>query len=300
MGHKRCVAETRRAERKEKEERGKRTREDLGEEMTEKQRRAMERAGETGSWLSVAPSAVNGTELSEVEFRDALALRYGSTPENLPAKCDGCGEVMSISHALCCKKGGLVHMRHNEVRDELGFLAECALSPSNVRDEPLINISHCEHRGEGKVLHENRGDLMIRGLWERGLESIVDVQVTNLESPSYRNRKPDKVIEGLEKRKKEKYEQDCLDIRRSFTPFITSVDGLHGRLATGVLKQLAKLLAKKWRKPYSSVCGYVRARLRIALVRATNRCIRGSRVPARLMSSPRQQWDDGMGLALFY
>ena len=36
-------------------------------------------------------------------------------------------------------KGGLVHLRHNEIRDELAYLASQALSPSAVRDEPLIN-----------------------------------------------------------------------------------------------------------------------------------------------------------------
>ena len=43
-----------------------------------------------------------------------------------------------ISHALDCKKGGLVTARHNELRDGVSDLAGKALTPSHVRDDPLI------------------------------------------------------------------------------------------------------------------------------------------------------------------
>jgi len=48
--------------------------------------------------------------------------------------------------------------------------------------------------------------------------------------------------------------------------------------ARAFLKRLAKLLAEEWEKPYSTVRGFINARMSIALVRATNRCIRGSRI----------------------
>ena len=44
-------------------------------------RRTILRGQETGQWLSVLPSTVNDTELSAVEFRDALNLRYARTLE---------------------------------------------------------------------------------------------------------------------------------------------------------------------------------------------------------------------------
>jgi hypothetical protein len=47
----------------------------------------------------------------------------------------------TLQHALACKKGGLVIFRHNEIRDELVNLAGKALTPSAVRDEPLIKPS---------------------------------------------------------------------------------------------------------------------------------------------------------------
>eukprot|EP00978_Attheya_sp_CCMP212_P004554 scaffold9935_cov28-Attheya_sp.AAC.1 len=40
----------------------------------------MDRASETGAWLTVMPDRLNGTDLSADEFRDSLLLRFGLTP----------------------------------------------------------------------------------------------------------------------------------------------------------------------------------------------------------------------------
>jgi len=74
-------------------------------------------------------------------------------------------------------------------------------------------------------------------------------------------------------------------------------DGIFGFEARAFLKRLAKSLAEKWEKPYSTVRGFINARMSIALVRATNRCIRGSRIPASNMSN-RFRWEGGAGLGL--
>jgi hypothetical protein len=59
------------------------------------------------------------------------------------------------------------------------------------------------------------------------------------------------------------------------------------------------LLGGKWEKPYSEVCGYVNARMSIAIVRATHLCIRGSRIPTGKMCNRLPQWEDKAGLGLF-
>jgi hypothetical protein len=102
-------------------------------------RRTILQGKETGQWLSVMPSTLNGTELSPQEFRDSLHLRYSRTPGDLPTHCDGCDAKFSIRHALECKVGDLIIMRHNEVNDELGDLASNAMTPSAVQAEPLIS-----------------------------------------------------------------------------------------------------------------------------------------------------------------
>jgi hypothetical protein len=61
------------------------------------------------------------------------------------------------------------------------------------------------------------------------------------------------------------------------------------------------MLAEKWdEKPYpEQVCGYVNARMSIAIVRATHLCIRGSRIPTGKMCNRLPQWEDKAGLGLF-
>ena len=69
------------------------------------------------SWLTIVPTNDNGFSMSSNQFRDAISLRYGKQPTNLPSICDADGESFTVCHALNCKKGGLVTFRHNELRD---------------------------------------------------------------------------------------------------------------------------------------------------------------------------------------
>ena len=54
--------------------------------------------------------------LNKQEFWDNIRLRYGWRIPGLPATC-ACGDKFTIQHAMSCKKGGFVNLRHNEVRD---------------------------------------------------------------------------------------------------------------------------------------------------------------------------------------
>jgi hypothetical protein len=57
---------------------------------------------------------------------------------------------------------------------------------------------------------------------------------------------------------------------------VVSTDGLIGKEAKTLLKNIHPI--DKGGKSYSDVCGYVNARMSIAIVRATHLCL-GSRVP---------------------
>ena len=98
-------------------------------------------AGAAGLWLLVIPDCLNGNSLSTEEFRDNLRLRYNLLPLDMPQLCDGCGAPMTVEHALCCKVGGLVHIRQDDVADEWRHLCGCALSFGRVESEPQIYSS---------------------------------------------------------------------------------------------------------------------------------------------------------------
>jgi len=81
-------------------------------------KKAVEQAKEKGasSWLSTLPLEDQGFTLNKGEFRDALAIRYNAPLRGLPSRCP-CGQPFDMNHAMNCKRGGLVTIRHNNIRD---------------------------------------------------------------------------------------------------------------------------------------------------------------------------------------
>jgi hypothetical protein len=263
-------------------------------------KRRILRSASTGAWLTTMPSLLNGSDLSAEEFRDGVRLRVGLTPTAIPPRCDGCGEKFTTEHAMSCKKGGLILHRHNDLVATWGHLCGQALTPSTVSDEPLIQTSRAvQVAGSNRTepSPELRGDLAVHGFWTRGQTAIFDVRVTDTDQPSNRNTAPAKVLSRHEKEKKDKYGDLCIAQRRTFTPLVFSVDGLPGKEATAASKRLAARLAAKWKRSYSEVCGFVRSRLSIALIRSSSRCLRADRNPIHRIHSPI--WDSGTGLGLY-
>ena len=101
--------------------------------------RRLDRAGKAGTWLTCHPHMLNGNTLSSQEFRDNLRLRYNLLPLDMPQSCDGCGARLTVDHALKCKTGGLVHIRHEDGAVEFRELLRLAWSPSHVEREPSIS-----------------------------------------------------------------------------------------------------------------------------------------------------------------
>ncbi len=94
--------------------------------------------------------------------------------------------------------------------------------------------------------NEARGDVGAHGFWKRGRTTIFDLQVYDTDAKSYGNRNSKKVLEGTAHRKKDKYEEACLERHRDFTPMIFLVDGMADKHARAAEKQIARILAAKW------------------------------------------------------
>ena len=127
------------------------------------------------------PRIINGTNMSSLEFRDALRIRYGLTPINLASHCNGCGAPFTISHAMCCKIGGLVSRRHEAGKYEWISLCKMAFGPSKIIDEPYI-FSHDPNRYQRDTPDQShspgseaRGDFAIKGFWTATNLCIFDI-----------------------------------------------------------------------------------------------------------------------------
>jgi hypothetical protein len=126
--------------------------------------RTLRRGCKTGTWLAVTPSTIVGTYLSSDEFCDSLHIRYGCTPQGIQPACDGCGADFTTHHTFSCAKGGLVIIRHTELRDELSDMATRAFQQSVVCDKPKIH--QCCPTKVGKscaplINNEDRGGVLI-------------------------------------------------------------------------------------------------------------------------------------------
>ena len=90
---------------------------DLGEAMTAAPTLdvcQLRRGTNTGAWLTMLPSTVNGKELGDQEWGNSLFICYIIEPPDLPSHCYGYNSKFSIFDSLDFNNGGLITNHHNE------------------------------------------------------------------------------------------------------------------------------------------------------------------------------------------
>ena len=242
--------------------------------------RAIDLATEKGSstWLTALPLTEHGFALHKDAFHDALALRYGWPPSEMPSKC-ACGSNFSVEHVLSCAKGGFPSIRHNEIRDLTATLLtevchdvciEPGLQP--ISNEILTGATTNTQDGA-------RLDIAANGFWGGTYEkTFLDVRVFNPHAPSNRRIPLSSCYRKHEQTKKRMYEQRCREVEHaSFTPLVMSATGGLAKEATIFYKRLASMLASKWDTSYSSTLCWLRCRLAFSLLRSAIQSIRGAR-----------------------
>jgi hypothetical protein len=82
-------------------------------------------------------------------------------------------------------------MLHGDVRGAFRYLTNSetggVLMPSNTEEKTGLKVA--------KVLASKHSDILIRRLWARGTDCIIDVRVTNTDAKSNFSRNPAKVLE---------------------------------------------------------------------------------------------------------
>lgn len=256
--------------------------------LPERQRRPLIRIveGKASHWLSVVPTAADHFDLSPVEFRDALALRYGKNLQNLPTLCDGCGTEFTITHALNCKKGGLIKHGHDQLRDYCAATANLAYNSVGI--EPLMR----ESSNDVTALY---ADFKAVSVWEAGRVAFFDNRIVNADAPSYASQSWTTTANRHAAEKHRKYDTAAEEARGSFTPLVCSVEAVLHKEYDTYVKRLSFNLATKWNKAYSQILSWVKAQLEISIIKAVGLRIRGTR---RLIRS--LPYEDGAGIPHFY
>ena len=232
-------------------------------------KRAVHQNREKGasSWLTVLPLKDQGFTLNKEEFRDALSLRYDRKIKNLPSKCS-CGELFNVNHAMNCKKGGFVSIRHDSLRNfETNLLKKVC---NDVEIEPKLQPVNND---------EARLDIRARGFWRPGQSAFFDVRLTNTNAQSQVNTPIESIYKKHENEKKRKYNDRVLNNEHgSFTPLVFSINGGLSQENTLYHKHLAEKIANKTDQRYDQVMGWIRCKLSFLIMKSALLCLRGSRV----------------------
>ena len=120
-------------------------------------------------------------------------------------------------------------------------------------------------------------------------------RIVNLDTGSYLRMTPEKALAKAEKENKDLYLRDCLERRRTFTPMVYSVDGIPGAEALAAQKRLAALLSYKLKREYSDMCGFVRARMSLAILRSNSLLLHSPRDKGAWLDLGRQNGKDRTG-----
>ena len=217
------------------------------------------------SWLTVLPLAEHGFTLHRAGLHDAIGLRYGWRPTNVPSTCV-CGKHFNVEHALSCARSGFTSIRHNEIRDNTATLLTEVCKDVCVEPD-LQPVMLDQLRGASANRQDGaRLDISANGVWGGRFEKIYfDVRVLNPLAPTNRNQGPSGMYRTHEREKKKVYEQWVREIEHSsFTPLVFSATGGMGNEATTFYKRLASLLAESWDFPYSRTLVCLRCTCRLS------------------------------------
>ena len=244
-------------------------------------KRQREFATEKGAsiWLTILPLEKEGFALHRSAFKDAVSLRYGWAPENLPLGC-ACGASFTVEHALSCPKGAYPTIRHNELRDITAtMLSEVC---NNVSIEPELQpIDGMTPQFATSNIEEHaRSDIHARGFWGSTHHSaFFDVRVFNPNALSYKKSTPSACYSRHERSKRREYQQRIIEMDGgSFTPLVFSTSGGMGKSALTFYRRLASLMAEKHNQSYANTMKWIRCQLNFSLIRSSIMCIRGSRI----------------------
>ena len=234
------------------------------------------------TWLTALPLREFDFDLNKGEFRDAICLRYGWRPVDLPLVCV-CGEPFTMAHSLMCTYGGFVNKRHNDIRDlSVSLLKDVC---HNVHSEPVLQpLSGETFRLRSSSTEDHaRLDISAEGFWGHRFQRVLfDVRVFCPLSATNSSRSLQMCYKENEDIKKRKYDERVREVEHSFfPPLVFSSSGGCAPIASLFIKRLSLLHSEKFNTQYNTTINFIRCQLSFSILRSAIRCLRGSRSPYR-------------------
>ena len=121
---------------------------------------------------------------------------------------------------------------------------------------------------------ELRVNISAHGFWKQRTTTMFGIRIVNLYAGSYLHMMPAKALAEAEKGKKYLHLQTCLERRRYFTTMVYSTEIIPGVQSLVPHKRLAALISFKLKREYSELCGFLRVRMSLEIVRTNSLIIR--------------------------
>ena len=248
-------------------------------------------------WLTTMPIKEHGFYLSKQIFWDTIHLRYGLPLKRLPLKC-ACSKNFSVEHALNCKKGGYVHIRHNEIRDLTAEMLDEVCR--DVQVEPLLTpLSGETFKYKTAITDDHaRTDVAARDVWIKGSRAHADVKVFNPLAQVYQNQTLKAAHKSNENGKKRAYNERVQNVEHgTFTPLVFTCFGGMSVECTKFYNRISDMIAEKRNISGSLARNWVRTKLCFSLLKTTNLCLRGSKTVKRDEEEYRKIADTNIEMA---
>ena len=230
------------------------------------------------SWVTTLPLFDQRTILHKGEFVDAMYLRYGWVPPDLPTTC-ACGARFDVTHAFDCKVGGYRIIQHNEVRDLLATsLREAGYASTEIEPklQPLTG-EEFELKSANKE-DDARSDVKCTGFWRAARHAYFDIKLVSPLARSYAHKSPKSLFNHAEKEKIREYGERIREVEHGdFNPIVFTTAGGIAPQCHLVLKRIAERIAERQGIQYSKAAGWLRCRFGFAVLRTSLMCLRGTR-----------------------
>ena len=202
--------------------------------------------------------------LNKQELLDLVNIRYGWPLSRTPRTC-ACGSNFKIEHALTCKKGGFITLRHNRQRSITASLLKEVCH--DVRIEPTLQKLNGKQFEQRTANTSNEAILGVaaRGFWIAGQIAFFDIRVFYSNATSYANQSLQQCYASNENEKKRKYKRVMNVELGCFTPLVFSANDGMSRECKRFYSRLA--ITMTW----------LRQKIYFSLMRSILLCIRGSR-----------------------